>query len=141
MTSSMRNKSGIYPAGNRVLVFVDQVDEQTKGSKIELLESTKEANQSANASGTLIECGPDAFEHITESVFSNSGELIERRVRGYSGPFAVPGDRISFAKYAGQKYVGKDGERYLVMRDEDITCRVDDEVVLTDLNIRKGAGL
>ena len=135
------NKSGIYPAGNRVLVFVDQVDDLAKDSPIELLESTKEANQSANASGTLIECGPDAFLHIVENAYSAKGELLEKRVRGYSGPFAVPGDRISFAKYAGQKYVGKDGERYLVMRDEDITCRVDDEVVLTDLNVRKGVGV
>ena len=137
------NKSGIYPAGNRVLVFVDQIEERE--GVVELLPETIEAQQSANASGTLVDVGPDAFEHRTELVYhvhdNNLKELVEERVSGYSEPFAKPGDRISFAKYAGQKYRGKDGERYLVMRDEDITCRLDDEVELTDLDIRKGAGL
>jgi len=139
--SSTCNKSGIYPAGNRVLVFVDQVKEQTKKTRIQLLPDTIEAQQSSNASGTVVECGPDAFLHKTESVYSAKGELIEKRVSGYSVPFAEPGDRISFAKFAGQKYLGEDEERYLVMNDTDITCKISDKVVLTDLNVRQGAGL
>ncbi len=138
------NKSGIYPCGNRVLVFVDQIEDKVKDSLIELLPDTIEAQQSSNASGTLIESGPDAFQHTTHSTYHVNGtrrELVEQRVSGYSELFAVPGDRISFAKFAGQKYKGKDGKRYLVLNDEDITCRLDDEVELTDLNIRKGAGL
>jgi len=141
----MKNKSGIYPAGNRVLVFVDQIKEKVKDSLIELLPDTVEAQQSANASGTLVESGPDAFLHKTEKIFTRTpnGRFRhnETRISGYSGPFAVAGDRISFAKYAGQKYVGKDGERYLVINDEDITCKLDDEVELSDLNVRQGAGL
>ena len=140
------NKSGIYPAGNRVLVFVDQIVEQTKDCVIELLQDTIEAQQSSNASGTLIEAGPDAFQHKTEHTYTFSmrapkGELVKKVVSGYSEPFAVAGDRISFAKFAGQKYKGKDGERYLVINDEDITCKLDDEVVLTDLNVRQGVGV
>ena len=138
------NKSGIYPAGNRVLVFVDQVTEQTKASVIELLPDTIEAQQSSNASGTVVEIGPDAFQHVTERGYRAIDgvlKLVEVHKRGYSEPFAVAGDRISFAKFAGQKYRGKDDERYLVVNDEDITCKLDDEVVLTDLNVRKGAGL
>ena len=141
---TMKNESGIYPAGNRVLVYVDQVMEQTKDSVIELLPDTVEAQQSSNASGIVIEIGPDAFQHVTEKKYRTiDGELrlAEVSKRGYSEPFAVAGDRISFAKYAGQKYMGKDDERYLVINDEDITCKLDDEVVLTDLNVRKGAGL
>ena len=144
MTKQDLNKSGIYPAGNRVLVYVDQIKEQTKASVIELLPDTIEAQQSSNASGTVVECGPDAFQHVTEKIYrviDNQLKLVEVRKRGYSGAFAVTGDRISFAKFAGQKYVGKDDERYLVINDEDITCKLDDEVVLTDLNVRKGAGL
>lgn len=147
------NKSGIYPCGNRVLVFVDQVEDKVKDWVIELLDDTIEAQQSANASGVLIESGPDAFQHVTERLYQPSStwdgsyhvpdeelKFIEERKRGYSQPFAVPGDRISFAKFAGQKYKGKDGKRYLVLNDEDITCRLDDEVELTDLDIRKGVG-
>jgi len=140
----MKNESGIYPAGNRVLVYVDQVKTQLKNELIELLPDTIEAQQSSNASGIVIEIGPDAFQHVTEKKYRTiDGELrlAEVSKRGYSEPFAVAGDRISFAKYAGQKYMGKDDERYLVINDEDITCKLDDEVVLTDLNVRKGAGL
>jgi len=139
------NKSGIYPAGDRILIAVDQIGDQVKDTLIELLPDTEEAMQSANASGTVVDVGPDAFLHRTEWLYhihdDSREELVEKRVSGYSEPFAQPGDRVSFAKYAGQKYKGKDGERYLVMRDEDITCKLDDEVELTDLNIRKGAGL
>ena len=137
----MKNESGIYPCGNRVLVFVDQIDDKMKDSLIELLPDTIEAQQSSNASGTLIEAGPDAFQHKTEMVYSNAGAVAEKRVSGYSLPFARSGDRISFAKFAGQKYTGKDGKRYLVLNDEDITCRLDDEVELSDLKVRQGVGL
>ena len=140
----MKNESGIYPAGNRVLVFVDQIDEKMKDSLIELLPDTIEAQQSSNASGTLIDSGPDAFKHVTRRSYKVNGtrkELIEETVSGYSEPFAVAGDRISFAKFAGQKYMGKDNKRYLVLSDEDITCRLDDEVELSDLKVRQGAGL
>ncbi|GAF67583.1 unnamed protein product [marine sediment metagenome] len=137
----MKNKSGIYPAGNRVLVFVDQIEDGLKTKLIEIPEAVREKYQSANASGALIECGPDAFLHMVECVYSPKGEALETRVKGYSEPFAEAGDRISFAKHAGYKYLGKDGKKYLVMLDEDITCKIDDEVELTDLNLRKGVGL
>ena len=139
----MKNESGIYPCGNRVLVYVDQIEDKVEGTLIELLDDTKLAMQCANASGTLVEAGPDAFQHITERTYSaeRGDELVETRTRGYSQPFAVAGERVSFAKYAGQRYKGKDDKEYLVLNDEDITCRLDDEVELSDLDIRKGAGL
>lgn len=141
----MKNKSGIYPAGNRVLVFVDQIDDKMKDGVIELLADTIEAQQSSNASGVVVAVGPDAFKHATERVYTVKEDgrrvLIEERVSAYSEPFADVGDRISFAKFAGFKYKGKDGKRYLVMLDEDITCRLDAEVELSDLTIRKGIGL
>ena len=142
----MKNESGIYPCGNRVLVFVDQIEDKMKDSLIELLPDTIEAQQSSNASGTLVEAGPDAFQHATERVYNGEfgfdrNKLVEERKRGYSEPFAVAGDRISFAKFAGQKYRGKDNKRYLVLNDEDITCRLDDEVELSDLKVRQGVGV
>lgn len=138
------NDSGIYPAGNRVLVQPDIIGKELTTEKIFILEETREKYQSAQASGTLIAAGPDAFSHITERVYKVHGskrELVEERSRGYSEAFAQPGDRISFAKYAGNKYRGKDKLRYLVMNDEDITCQLDPEVELTDLDTRKGMGL
>ena len=155
----MKNESGIYPCGNRVLVYVDQIEDKMKEEAPELdaigfklLEDTIEAQQSSNSSGTLIEAGPDAFQHITERLYATTWDeklerpsvktsFIEERTKGYSQPFAVAGDRVSFAKFAGYKYIGKDGKRYLVLNDEDITCRLDDEVELSDLKVRQGAGL
>jgi len=136
----MKNESGIYPAGNRVLVHVDQIEEKVKDTMIELLPETVEQQQSANASGTLIAIGADAFSHVTEKKYRNiDGELrfVEATKRGYSKPFAEVGDRISFAKYSGMKYLGKDNKRYLVINDEDITCKIDKEVELSDLKIRE----
>jgi co-chaperonin GroES (HSP10) len=162
LKAKLANKSGIYPSGNRVLVQQDPIkDELTSAkivivqqdpikdeltsAKIVILEETREKYQSAQASGTLIAVGPDAWSHITERKYHVHGngelELYEQATRGYSEPFARVGDRISFAKYSGQKYKGKDGERYLVINDEDVTCQLDDEVELTDLDTRKGVGI
>ncbi len=141
----LKNKSGIHPAGNRVVIFADQIEDGLKTERIELPEDVKAKYQAANASGILIAVGPDVFQHRTEWVYhihgDNREELVEKRVSGYSEPFAQPGDRISWAKYAGKIYDGADGKRYLVMNDTDITCRLDDGVKLTDLDARKGAGL
>ena len=140
----MLNQSGIYPSGNRVLIYPDPIDTELTSAKIHILEETREKYASAQASGTVIANGPDAFKHVTERVYKIHGdkrkELIEERVRGYSEPFAVPGDRISFAKYAGQKFKGKDGYRYLVINDEDVTTKLDLDVELTDLDTRHGVG-
>ncbi len=140
----MKNESGIYPSGNRVLIYVDQIEDKMKDSVIELLPDTINAQQSANASGVLVEAGPDAWCHIVEKVYrviDGAMRHVETRTRGYAGPFAVAGERISFAKYAGKKYIGKDGKNYLVVNDEDITARLDDDVELSDLNVRKGVGV
>jgi len=138
------NKSGIYPAGNRVLILADQIEDGLKTTKIELPEDVKAKYQSGQASGTLVAVGPDAFEHTTEKRYrtiDGSLKLVEVSKKGYSQPFAVPGDRISFAKFSGQKYTGKDNKKYLVINDEDITCKLDDEVELSDLRVREPAGM
>jgi len=137
----MKNKSGIYPAGNRVLIYADQIEDGLKTKRIELPAEVRARYQKANSSGVLVESGADAFQHITERIYSAKGELLETRTRGYSEPFAVAGDRVSWAKYAGQIYKGNDGKRYLVMNDEDLTCRLDVGVELTDLSLRQGVGL
>jgi co-chaperonin GroES (HSP10) len=145
MKEKLLNKSGIYPAGNRVLIFPDPIDTELTTAKIHILEETREKYASAQASGVVVAVGPDAFRHITERRYhvhgDNRKELFEETVRGYSESFARPGDRISFAKYAGQKYRGSDGKRYLVINDEDITTKLDEDVELTDLDTRHGAGL
>ena len=139
----MKNESGIYPRGNRVLVYPDPIaeDDTIKNSTIHIPDSVKEKYQTAQASGVLIEAGADAWNHITEKkyrVIDGIMRLVEVTKRGYSEAFAKPGDRVSYAKYAGRRFNGKDGKTYLVLNDEDITTGLDLEVEMSDLDTRKG---
>lgn len=140
----LKNKSGVYPAANRVLVKPDEIPEAVTESGIILSRVAREQFEQSQASGELVAIGPDAFKHVTERVYhvvdGEAKDMFEERVRGYSEPFARVGDRISFAKYTGQVYRGKDKARYLVINDEDITAKLDDEVELSDLGHREGLG-
>lgn len=141
----LKNKSGVYPAANRVLVKPDEIPEEVTESGIILSRIAREQFEQSQASGELIAIGPDAFKHVTERVYhvddGGAREFVEERVRGYSVAFAAVGDRISFAKYTGQVYRGKDKVRYLVINDEDITAKLDSEVELSDLGHREGFGI
>lgn len=138
----MKNRSGIYPAANRVLILPDPIEDQVTSSKIEIPDSVKRKYEQAQATGVLVDVGPDAFFHVVERRYICHGngekELAEETVKGYKEPFAKVGDRIAFAKYSGLRVTGEDGERYLVLNDEDITARVSDDVEFTDLDTRKG---
>ena len=133
------NESGIYPRGNRVLVYPDPIREE-KTSVIELPEEVENRHASGQASGTLVAVGKDAWQHVTEEVWrviDGSLVLVEIRKRGYSEPFAQVGERVSYAKYAGRRFTGKDGLKYLVINDEDVTTGLDDYVQMSDLEPRK----
>ena len=133
------NESGIYPRGNRVLVYPDPIREE-KTSVIELPEEVENRHASGQASGTLVAVGKDAWQHVTEEVWrviDGSLVLVEIRKRGYSEPFAQVGERVSYAKYAGRRFTGKDGKKYLVINDEDVTTGLDDDVQMSDLEPRK----
>jgi co-chaperonin GroES (HSP10) len=138
------SRVGIWPAGDRVLVKPDPIDDGLKTNKIHLPDAVKEKYQQAQATGTLVAVGPDAFQHITEKTYmihdGGREELVEKKVRGYSQAFANVGDRVAFAKYSGLRVRGQDGESYIILNDEDITARVGDGVEFTELDTRKALG-
>lgn len=138
------NKSGIYPAGNRVLITRDPIKTKEKNSIIELPEWVVNKAKQGQATGTLIAVGPDAFIHTVERIYVNhdngAKEMLEERVKGYSEPFAQPGDRIAYARFSGLAVKGEDGEEYVILNDEDITAKVSDKVEFTDLDTRKPVG-
>ena len=138
------NRAGIYPAGDRVLVSPDKIEEEITPSGIVILQETRDKYETAQSSGTLVAVGPDAFRHVTERVYKVKAdgrkELVEERLRGYSEPFAEVGERVAFAKYSGLRVKGEDGERYIILNDEDITARVSDNVEFTELDTRKPLG-
>jgi len=138
------NTSGIKPAANRVLIKPDEIEKQVTSAQIHIPDAVLARYEQGQASGVLVACGPDAYFHVIERVYhvhdGDRRELVEERVRGYSEPFAVPGDRIAFAKWTGQRITGEDGQKYVLLNDEDITARISDNVEFTDLDTRKMTG-
>ncbi len=113
----MTNESGIHPRGDRILVKPEPLEEKTEGGIILALES-KEKYGNAQVYGHLVAVGADAWSD-------------------YKGAFAEVGERVMFAKHGGVPCVGKDGEKYRVLNDTDITCGIDDDVNYYELKSRK----
>jgi co-chaperonin GroES (HSP10) len=133
------NTSGIEPCGNKVLVKPDSVEEVTEGG-IVIPKTVTDRHQLSACYGYVIAVGPDCFQHaveLTERLIDGSWKPIERKTIGYSGEFARPGDRISFAPYGGAHSTGQDGETYWIINDEDITGHVTEGVTQTSIEARK----
>lgn len=128
------NSSGIYPCGDRILVRPDEIEEKTDGG-IVIPATVADEHMHAQTSGILIAVGPDAWHHFVEK--GPQGATI----RGYSKPFANVGDKVMFAKYGGQEVWGKDGVRYRVLNDEDITAVIDEGVSFYEFKGRKKGGV
>jgi len=137
---TVRNKSGIFPCGNHVLVKPDAIEEKTKDG-IVIPESVRKRHQLSVAYGYVVALGPDCFIHSVTTKKSKraSGgwEEIEITTIAYSGSFAIVGDRISFAIHSGRNYIGEDGELYVQMNDTDITALVTKGVTATSLEARE----
>lgn len=97
------------PAGHRVLVRPDRVEETTRGG-IVLPEVTKERDQRATQQGTVLEIGPSAWKEHWEGK-----------------PWAKVGDRVIFTRYAGvdlsyeaRQLIDPSADRLTVINDEDV---------------------
>ncbi len=85
-----------------------KVDEKTKGGII-LPDETKERDQFAQMQGTLVAVSPLAF------TYANADEWA-----GADKPRV--GDKVLFAKFAGAKIKGNDGEDYRIISDKDVSA-------------------
>jgi chaperonin GroES len=95
----------IEPAGHRILILPETVEEKTAGGII-LAANTQQREQQATMRGTVVKVGVNAWKAFDEGT-----------------PWAVKGDRVVFRKYAGE--VVKDGDtEYRVVNDEDIIAVV-----------------
>ena len=139
----MENLSGIEPLLNRVLIKPDPVEEVTDGG-IYIPDNVTEQHQMAQATGTLVAVGPDAYvqERVEiHRIVEGQVKLVETRIDRYDPEHSPkPGDRVQFAKYGGLADIGADGEEYRVLNDRDITCRVTDDVAYTGIQSRKRLG-
>jgi co-chaperonin GroES (HSP10) len=102
----MDNTSGFKPAGARLLVLPDEIEETFKGSSLVKPEELKQKEPNAQIRGTLIAVGPGAWLDTT----------IDK--------WAEPGDMVLFGKYTGIFWDGKDGKRYRIINDVDLVGHI-----------------
>ena len=138
----MKNNSGIYPSGNKILVKPDKVDEFTDGG-IYVPEEVQDKIQMSAFYGYVVALGADFSIHtvsVKERFMDNKWVPVERERIGYMEPFAKVGDRIAFAMYAGKTMKGADGEDYKIMNDQDIMATAEEDVIQESFEARKPLG-
>lgn len=101
----MTNTSGINPTEYKVLIRQDRIEEKTKGGII-IPDEHKDRQQFAQITGELVAVSPLAFTYADWN--------------GATPPKV--GDRVMFAKFAGADVDGKDGQKYRVCNDKDVTA-------------------
>lgn len=104
--TEMINKSGIWPTGGHLLVLPKKVEEITEGGII-LIEDTRDKEQRASTEGILVAIGASAWTDLDDGT-----------------AWAMIGDKISYSRYAGVDMVGKDGEQYVLINDNDVLARL-----------------
>jgi len=112
----MSNDSGIYPVLDKILV--KPIVLPKKVGMIEMPDSILDTHMDAQMEGVLVAVGPDSWSD-------------------YSGPAAAVGDRVSFARYGGQRLWGVDGEQYRLLYDRDISAKLAEGVSFSELQVRK----
>ena len=113
MAQPTSNPSGINPAGHRILVHPRDVLEKTESGIILSTEGQREREQMSNTTGVVVAMGDTCY--------------IEE-----SAPWCKVGDKVAFAKYSGLLYTGRDGIKYRMFNDSDITATLDADVELVD---------
>lgn len=95
--------AGIEPLGDRVLLKVLEAESKTKGG-IVLPDTAKEKPQE----GKVVAVGKG------KSCEDGTVKPLEVKV----------GDKVLFAKYSGTEVTTKEGEEYLIVKEEDILAVV-----------------
>jgi co-chaperonin GroES (HSP10) len=97
----------------RVVVVPDEVEEVSKGGIVQVFDKKVERN--AQTLGTIVDIGEDAF-----AAYRTKTQFAGLQV----------GDKVYYAKYAG-KWVQdpKTKEEFLVLNDDDIAAKYEDEDV------------
>ena len=97
----------IIPAGHRVLVRPDKIEEKTAGGII-LPSMAKDAKEQTQIFGVIVATGINAWKDYSDGT-----------------PWAKVGDRVAFAKYGG--FVIQDPttrEEFRLLNDEDVCALI-----------------
>jgi chaperonin GroES len=94
----------IHPAGHRVLVKPDPIEEKTASGIVVSVGTTKDREQQAQIFGVITAIGPNAWKGFDDGT-----------------PWANVGDKVAIAKYGG--FIIRDPdtrEEFRLLNDEDI---------------------
>lgn len=100
----------VKPAGHRVLIKPDKIEEVTKGGII-IHRELVEKEQQAQVSGVVLDVGADCY-------------------REYDAPWCKQGDKVLYQRHAGMRVPNGEGgflEDKLLLNDLDITAIVLEE--------------
>lgn len=109
----MTNETGIQPTEYKVLIFPKPVE--SKIGSILLPDMTKDSEKYATVEGSIVAVSPLAFTYARQDEWDEAGATKPRA-----------GDRVIYAKYAGVRVKGKDGQEYLLVNDKDIVATVEE---------------
>lgn len=104
----VEDPSGVTPIEYKVLVLPDDVPEKTAGGILVPIWA-RDQRQSACITGTVIAIADEAFSFM-ENTAARVPEI---------------GDRVAFARYAGDAVKGRDKKMYKLMNDKDIAAVLD----------------
>jgi len=104
------NTSGWEMVDFKVLVRKDQVEEKTDGG-IFVPQAIQDQEMWNVQTGVMVSCGNQAFR---TNRLKDNGEPI------FWSPCPKVGDRVMFKELTGQRFIGEDGDEYLVYTDKDI---------------------
>lgn len=108
MTS--QNTTGINPTEYKVLIKPKPVEE--KVGSIIIPDMTKDSEKYAQIEGEILAMSHLAFSYATPE------EWGDRKPRS--------GQRVLYAKYAGVRVKGRDGNEYVLVNDKDICATIEE---------------
>ena len=100
------NPSGVFPTEFKCLILPVEVSD--KIGNVFIPDEFKSREQFAQMEGVLVALAPLAFTY-------DKWEGIEHMK-------PKVGDKVLFAKFAGFEYKGKDGKKYRVVNDKDVSA-------------------
>lgn len=100
------NPSGLHPLG--LAVLVKPYEPEINKSVLVMPETVKERTSAVETRAIVIAVGPEAWKDESQ-------------------PRARLGDKVLISRFAGVMAIGvKDGERYRIVNDRDIFCRIEE---------------
>lgn len=105
-TNDKTNPSGILPTEFKVLILPVEVSGMI--GSVHIPDEHKDRSQFAQQEGVMVAMAPLAFTYDQWT--------------GIEDQKPKAGDKVLFAKFAGFEYKGKDGKKYRVVNDKDVSA-------------------